>query len=286
MSEPKHHHYVPRFHLSRFTDKNDKIWVYDKQNDHTFSTTPSKIAGQNQFYRLDELVKDNLNPLELENQLADLEYQVSNITNDWFRQFQKSERLIIPDINRDLISLFITTQLLRTVEARKQLVQFIKLVENRKVDKEEARSLQAALLWDDKLVNDMKKRISDCIWIFGYNESNCSFYTSDHPVTIKTLDNKQWVLGPRLFDDGMYVVFPLTPKLVMYCKEPIHWDFIKPFENSISPVKFNSDMVNHENSGQIGMSNRFIFSPMNDFEFAKEFLNENIGFKNADRERF
>ena len=286
MSEAKHHHYVPRFYLSRFTDTNGKLWVFDKQEDNIFPSSLDNLGGQKKFYRLDWLTEHRLDPLTLENQFADLEYQVSNITNDWFRQFTNSDKLIIPDINRDLISLYITTQLLRTVEAREQLVQFSKAAVENYDSKTDAKNLQASMLWNDDLVNEMKQRISSCIWIFGKNDSQTSFCTSDHPVTIKTLDNKQWVLGPRIFDDGMYIVFPLTPTLIMYCKDPEHWKAVKKFENSISPVEFTDDMVKHENSGQIGMSYRFIYSGENDFGFAKEFLADTIEFQKPDRARF
>ncbi len=286
MTEPKHHHYVPRFYLSRFTDPTKKLWVFDKLTDKIFSSTPENVGGQNQFYRLDELTKDGIDALELEKQFADLEYQVSNITNNWLQQFTHTKTLTIPDINRDLISLFITTQLLRTVEAREQLVQFTSLTQKGYDARSDAKNLQAAFLWDDDFVNKMKQRISSCIWIFGINESSVPFCTSDHPVLIKTQDNKQWLLGPRIFDKGMYIVYPLSPTLIMYCKDPDGWSVLKRFENSLSPVEFTDDMVQHENSGQIGMSYRFIFSMENNFKFANNFLSENKEFKNPERERY
>lgn len=286
MSEPKHHHYVPRFYLSRFADKKGKLWVLDKQTDKVFASTPDKIGGQKQFYRLDELAEDGIDPLEMEKQFADLEYQVSNITNNWFQQFTHSDKLVIPEINRDLISLFLVTQLLRTVEAREILVQFTSAVQKKYDPISDAKNLHATLLWNDDLVNKMKKRISDCIWIFGKNKCTTPFCTSDHPVLIKSLDNKQWLLGPRIFDEGMYIVYPLSPTLVMYCKDPKHWEVTRKFENSISPVEFTDDMVKHENSGQIGMSYRFVFSKGDDFNFANEFLTDNEEFKNPQRKRF
>lgn len=286
MNEPKHHHYVPRFYLSRFTDSKNRLWIFDKLTDKIFPTAPENIGGQNQFYRLNELAKDGIDPLELEKQFADLEYQVSNITNNWFLQFTHTDKLTIPEVNRDLISLFIVTQLLRTVEAREQLVQFTSLTMEKYDSRTDAKNLQAAFLWDDEFVNKMKQRVSDCIWIFGNNKSSTPFCTSDHPVLIKTLDNKQWVLGPRIFDEGMYIVYPLSPTLIMYCKDPQKWGVLKQFENSLSPVEFTDDMVLHENSGQIGMSYRFIFSNEENFKFANEFLSENKEFKNPDRERY
>jgi hypothetical protein len=75
-----------------------------------------------------------------------------------------------------------------------------------------------------------------------------------------------------MFAPGVYVVFPITPMIILYCKERIHWKKLEPFENHLSPVAFTSEMVEHENSGHVGMSRRFFFSPENNFEFAKSFL--------------
>ncbi|MCR9228837.1 MAG: DUF4238 domain-containing protein [Flavobacteriaceae bacterium] len=286
MSEPKLHHYVPRFYLSRFTDANGKLWVFDKQENNVFSSRPDNLASQKRFYHLEELAQHGLDPLTLEKQFAGLEYEVSNITNDWFKQFVKSDTLSIPDINRDLISLYITTQLLRTVEAREQLIQFLKIVIEDYNPETDVKNLHASLLWEDDLVAKIKERIVSCIWIFGKNESKIPFLTSDHPIAIKSFDNKQWMLGPGIFDDGMYVVFPLAPSLILYCKDPEYWKKLKPFENSISPVKFTEDMVRHENSGQIGMSYRFVYANNSDFSFAKDFLADNVDFKKANRQRF
>lgn len=124
MSEAKFHHYVPRFYLSNFTNSDNKIWVYDKQSGKSFATAPDKIAGVNHFYRNDELEELGFDPLIMEKQFSELESEVSNILKDWTRQFDHSNKLIIPEVNRDIISLYITLQLLRTVEAREQIVQF------------------------------------------------------------------------------------------------------------------------------------------------------------------
>jgi len=286
MGDPKQHHFVPRFYLSAFANAEGRICVFDKLTDKIFQTIPENLAKQSQFYRIDELAQHGLDPLVLEKQLSELEYETSNIINNWFHQWTFSEKLIIPDVNREIISLYIVTQLLRTAEAREIFVQFSDLAIEEYDANEDARNLQAALLWDNELVASMIKRVSDCIWIFGRNESATPFWTSDHPVQIKSRDNRQWILGPRIFDDGMYIVFPLSPNIVMYCKDPDHWKFLKEFESSISPVKFTDELVLHENSGQVGMSSRFVFSPDNNFTFANDFLAENQHFKNPNRRRF
>ena len=48
----KQEHYVPKFYLRKFSDK-DKISVYDIKNDRIFRTNINKIACNNYFYDLD-----------------------------------------------------------------------------------------------------------------------------------------------------------------------------------------------------------------------------------------
>lgn len=286
MSKPKHHHFVPRFYLRKFTDSNGLLWIFDKLKNTIFSTTPEHIAGQNQFYKLEELSQNGIDPLEMEYQFSNLENETSNIINDWFRQFENRNTLIIPEINRDIISLYVVTQLLRTSEARKQIVEFSKLVTDNYDVEEDQKYLHAGILWDDEFINLMKEKIKDCIWMFGKNTSEKDFCISDHPILVKNQDSTLWELGPRIFDKGMYVVFPLSPKLIMYCKDREVWGQLKLFENSITPIEFNTEMVDHENSGQIAMSDRFIIANKNDFDFTKEFLDENLKFNNPNRKRF
>jgi hypothetical protein len=286
MNEPKHHHYVPRFYLRRFVNENHQLWVFDKSSGKIFQTTCENIAGENQFYWNQELKEQGHDPLTLEKQFADLEADAAGITNDWFRQFGRGDKLIIPKINRDIISLYIATQLLRTAEARNRIVEFSQLINPAYDAEQDARQLHISLIWDEGLVEHMRKRIRSCIWIFGRNESEIPFLTSDHPVLIKNYSNTQWLSGPVVNEKGMYIVFPLTPTLIMYAKDPKYWKPIKLFSNSATPVVFDEHMVNHENSGQIGMSNRFVFSNKNDFNFAKEFLSFNEEFKDPKRSRF
>jgi hypothetical protein len=283
---PTFNHYVPRFYLRKFTNPKGHLWVYDKWENKTFKTQPNRIAGQHKFYYLEDFARLGVDPLTMEKQFADIEHQAKNIFECWEKQFKSSTKLEIPTANRELISLYITLQLLRTVEAKEQFIQFINKTIKANVHQRNATSLHTQLLWDKGLVKNVSKKIFKYIWIFAINQSKVNLLTSDHPITIKTFDNKKWVLGPRVFDYGMYIVFPLSPRLIMYIHEQDYWKKLKKFANCLSPVRLNDYMVNHENSGQIGMSYRFIFSNKKDFDFAKEYLDANPEFKNPNRERF
>lgn len=58
----------------------------------------------------------------------------------------------------------------------------------------------------------------------------------------------------------------------MYCKERTFWRKIARFNDCLSPVEFTADMVKQENAGQVFMAKRFVISPVNDFEEAREFV--------------
>ena len=75
-----------------------------------------------------------------------------------------------------------------------------------------------------------------------------------------------------MFRPGVYIVFALTPTIVLYCHDGPDFEKLKRFDNCLSPVSITSDMANHENAGHAGMSARFIFSSQNDFAAAKAFL--------------
>lgn len=192
MSFPKRHHYVPRFYLQRFTNERGKIWVYDKLKKTAFETAPENIASQTHFYRVDENA-EGVGPSEMENQFAGVEAVMNNITNDWFGRISRADYVPIPQVNRDTVSLYIALQLLRTVEAREQLVQFNKLTGDASAPQLDARSMQINFLWNDELVKEMAEKIKSCIWIFGLNKSPVKFLSSDHPALIKNKENTHWI---------------------------------------------------------------------------------------------
>jgi hypothetical protein len=130
--------------------------------------------------------------------------------------------------------------------------------------------LHTTLLWDLKELAKIEKHIQKAIWIFGRNQTATPFWTSDNPVAFKTANNKMW-LKVGFISRGTYVVFPLSPTIVLYCHERTYWKKIAKWDRIVSPIKFTDEMVEHENAGQVFMASRFVVSPINDFVFASEF---------------
>jgi len=281
MSNPKLHHYVPIFYLMRFVDDTKRFWVFDKKTKRTFQTNPYSVASETHFYRVPELIGTKQDPIFLERQFSDVEAVVAQITEQWLvflENIKPMDKLNISDETRKQISFYISLQFLRTAEQRDILSLFAEEYGDYKagVSPEEKINLHATLLCKGGQVDDIASRVYDSIWIFARNTTATPFFTSDNPVCFKTSDNKMWLKAKGILSIGTYAVFPLSPSIVLYCKERSYWRKLEGFDCSLSPVEFTSEMVEHENSGQIFMASRFVISPINDFDFARDFL-DSIG---------
>ena len=275
MNAPKLHHYVPQFYLKRFVADKGRFYVWDKTNDRIFATQPKAIAAETDFYWLHEFERQDHDPLTMEKQFADLEGQVSLITAQWLAWiYQASPRtkISIPKENREIIARYIALQFLRTADTKDILCSLHELDHpNEALTTEKRTELHAMLLWDLNKLGTIERHIKDAIWIFGRNESNTPFWTSDNPVAFKTANNRMW-LKAGFISRGTYVVFPLSPTVVMYCHERDYWKKMTNWDCIVSPVDFTDEMVQHENAGQVFMATRFIISSTNDFRFGREFL--------------
>lgn len=302
MSTPKSHHYVPQFYLRRFENADHRISVFDKTTGRVFQTGTDNIACVNHFYRLPELEFHGLDPTYLERQLSEVEYEAANIMSYWSSQLERSNQLVIPEINRHLMAQFICLQMLRTIEARKTLIQTIEGLTDGYPEAPQLpettdgqNSLHASLLWDDTLVQDRVCCLQERIWIIGKNETGHPFLTSDHPVLIKSGDNTGFVLDkvflssllgePSLPEDD-YIVYPLSPYFILYMYDRRKYHHLKVLDNRLSPVPFTPEMVDHENCGQIGVSHRYIYSFDGNFSFAREFIKDQPWVTLSNRDRF
>jgi len=71
--QPKKHHYVPSFHLARFTmtgTQDGGLFVMDKRLRHRWTSSPKKSARANNFYKVE---LGELDPMGIEKALAKIE---------------------------------------------------------------------------------------------------------------------------------------------------------------------------------------------------------------------
>lgn len=287
MSEPKFHHYVPRFYLARFVDADGILWVYDKSEDRVFHSSPERIAGENRFYDIPEASTAE-DRLFFEKQFAEIESDAAPIIDSWLVPIQQAKAIRISDIERDVMSLFLTLQLVRTSEAREQIIQFNQGL-NRLFPGEDfdaSSFVHFRLLADADFLNEMADSIASHIWIFANNLSGQSFYTSDNPLIVHSMDRQNWRLGTAALERNVTLVLPLSPQTVMYCFEPTGREELRRHDGAVSGVEITLDKIRHENSGQVGMSRRFVFANCSDFEFARKFCSLHPETKDPKRKRF
>lgn len=277
MSDPKLHHYVPQFYLKYFCDQSEHLWVWDKISRKVFRTYSNRVAAGNYFYRVPEFIETDVDPLFLEKDLAALESCAANVLQSCAASFDKMEPLDylqMKDEDRWLLSSFIAVQFLRTAEQRDILALFAleKGFYKDGLSKNEKINLHAQMLCSGGLVESLTQRVFESIWIYARNRTSTPLWTSDNPVAFKTGDNRMWLKGPGVFYSGSYVVFPLTPSYVLYCKEPKYWSAIREMDSCISPVELTDEMVKHENAGQVFMATRHVISAFNEFSWADDFV--------------
>jgi hypothetical protein len=275
MSQPKLHHYVPRFYLNRFTDPSGYLWIWERDQDRVFRTKPNRVAAEKDFYRIAELAEQGHDPLLMEKQFSHLEGEVAQITGqwlDWLRAMKPQEKIEVPDVNRDLVSLHMALQFFRTADARDILAAFVEEQQQPKaLSSAEKQKLHLELLWNSAMFRELATRIKNATWIFGRNTTSLPFISSDNPVAFRTADNSRW-LKAGIYSAGTYSVFPLAPDIVMYCHPAEHpWEKLGVFDRCLSPVSFTEEMVESENGAQVFMASRFIISQRNDFSREREF---------------
>lgn len=283
MNAPKLHHYVPQFHLRRFADSEQRLWVWDRDGDRVFRAKTNSVAAETQFYRLTQYEVDGHDALEMERQLASIEGEVAIITGqwiEWLRDMDALDQVPIPQMNREIVSLFLAVQCLRTADTRDILARLTHADSGTMPTADEARRLHTELLWDEELVQTLSDRIQKSHWLFARNDTSTPFMTSDNPVTLRSADNRRW-LRAGIYTPGTYLVFAMAADLILYCHpDEAPWTQLNRYADRLSPVEIDRGMVESENSGQVLMATRFLFSSRNSFDaerdFAKSIRSESV----------
>lgn len=117
MSEPRQHHYIPRFYLSGFVDprilrreNRETLWVYE-QSQVPRASSPAKEARRRDFYSYGEGLARNTT---VEGWLSILEENVAPI----IRSLRQTERNIT-ESERELLALFVGITRVRTPAQRR-----------------------------------------------------------------------------------------------------------------------------------------------------------------------
>jgi hypothetical protein len=281
MPKIKFQHYVPRFYLEGYADLNGMVWVFDKLARRIFSAKPENIAGENYYYDVPKIESSLGLNQPLEKAFWQHESEASKLIGylDW-SVFEDDFPPLHPN-NRQVLAMHMILQIMRVPKYRELLSESISLTNDEDLEplktfiNDDERAIHAFTFMQDETINNWAEMLADQIWTFARNTTDSPFYTSDNLVLFKTKDNKFWTPPKKPTEYGVQIIFPLSPDIILYVMEKTHFSVAKSFDGKLSPVEFTEFMVDHENSGQVGMCKRYVFSCRNDFTFAKKYLDSN-----------
>ena len=275
------HHFVPQFYLRRFVGSDGLLWVYDKDTDRTFGTNPKNVAAAHGFYKLPDHFPDSS---VMEGQLSEIENEANLITEDWLSRIEPGGFVEIPEINREIMALYLSIQLIRTSEARTLLLQAIPDSRGLPDEGNARKDLHLALMWDEELVERLSSWVEECSWVFRLNSLPQSLYTSDDPIKVQSRTHHlHWGQAPV---EGAYLLMPLTPRVLMYCFDRNEWGTLQRLDGHVIPIPLEAELLRNANIQQVGHAQRFVFSDKDDFQAARDFSIKYPGSVGQHRPRF
>lgn len=291
MSRVKFQHYVPRFYLKQFCFEIRKstgyTYCYDKFDSKVRPNNINRVAGQNYFF------DDSGSPVQpIESGLRKLESKFKTT----YKKLCKFENLnLLSYKEKILTSLYIVTQETRTYEMRESLRSGLSLlresIESRGVEltSEQKDEFEEALT--EGSLRDMHREILKDIpdfaviifqmkWILIRNTFDVPFWTSDHPITKWNDEDHGFYGNLGYLSSGIQIFFPLTPKLCLCFCDPVKYSSL-PALGETQTI----ENVTHQNWLQLMFSTRHIFSNINDFTLAEEYLMKHPELRDPDRPR-
>lgn len=218
-------HYIPKFYLKNFSHSSETIYCYDKIKEKSFKANLSDIAHENFFYDVSEL-----SPATVEKNMAKKEEMFAKVFA-YLIQLKSMEH--IRSDTREVIFLFLATQLLRTKEFRsdikntyEQMINLlakesgIKIPENLQVyiTDDSAKRMHLDMLLDPNVVFYFAKTLGSKIWTVIENTTDDPLWTSDHPITF--FNNYAYVGNMGILSPGVEIHFPLNDKLCLTSYDP------------------------------------------------------------------
>lgn len=240
MCSKKRHHYIPRFYLKRFSINNEGkvLGLYNLDNKKFIKNAPLKSqAYENFLYGEDD---------EIENALAELEGNVSQMFNYW-----TEEKLLYPPPSESngsrLLNRFILYQAFRTPKSGNNIMEMLNqglktVVKEFKPDLWEnfkdgtlvhENSVLLGLL--NSIENEYLLNFLDCKFLV--NLTLIPFVTSDAPVILynQLLEQADNYMGATGFaTKGLQIFYPIHPRLMICLYDPNVYEFGDGCDNCCS----------------------------------------------------
>ncbi|MES2001154.1 MAG: DUF4238 domain-containing protein [Pseudomonadota bacterium] len=298
MSRPsKKHHFVPQFQLRHFAADDDRrsIWVFDKRRGQTYPSSILNAGSENDF----NTVTNPGGKWNFEDLFRDVDGRSAQLVSEIIERkslawFSLEDRIALADL--------FATQLLRTHFSRtspKHLAE--RMRENiRELGFDPDADPAMAMPTDPQLrlgaVRSFLRREEHALpllrlmpTLFAAHEA-CRFVLSDHPVSV----TNAFPYGDTgLASQGIMLVLPIAPDLAVSLVCPTivsRYEAIDTVEMDVARrarmvrfrdgfrtgelIEIGDEMVGGFNRLQVGQSMRFLYSAVEDFDFAQDVLKQ------------
>lgn len=306
----KKQHYVPQFLLKNWSHgKTNRVYVFDKKHNKSFSSSTKNIAHENNFYENGELGQENKTEIKLSNLECGVAPIISEIISDG--SIKK-----LSDSEHKLLCLFSAVQMLRTNNSREFIEGLNDIISEKIQDwgfdpdtdvenfttmsKEEVKNSSISML--NSMPIELVDNFIDKELTLLKAPDNSSFYISDHPIVKHNHFPREYRgnLGIGLY--GIEIYFPISPQycLSFLCSEVANevkqgvkkhraekvlglakqYDIseaelmVESFENK-TPYEVSLDNMDFNNSLQVISSTRFVYSTSEEFSLAFDMLKSN-----------
>ena len=290
MKKVKYQHYVPRFYLERFCDFEGMVWVYDKFLRKSYRRKPSEIAGETYFYGVPDLGKHIGVEQFVEKFFQPVEEEIAPIFEVLLRKLESHSYFKIYDEQRNSLAVFLGLQLIRTPAHRALALQMRAEMEKLgfrtylQHEHPDIANKDFEMTWDKEresffhaqriLDTDGLKRVATVlyhhIWTVVENRSSKPLYTSDNPIVKKAHEKRGWRGNSGIASRGIQLMFPLSSRFSLNLLERDRWQKFEKFDGKLLTLPMNEEIVQHDNSGQVQESMRFLYCPADDFDLARE----------------
>lgn len=306
-------HYVPQLLLRGFAHgKRKQLYAFDKRDERIFRSSVRNLACERGFYEPAE--QKGLSNVDSWMERAETEVAplIQRIRE------QKSISWLLP-AQRKWLSAFVMIQILRTPSHREMWSDFnrqmTELIRESGADPykvENFRPLTDSELRDSSIAQIRELAVELCphilakSWLLLECSEDYTFWVSDNPVvitnTINPGDGIRGTLGLRV--RGIEIYLPISHPLTLGFLCPTAEQMVKSgvqtatmFNLAIPetipeldvafagnhPFRIDSDNVTFQNSLQVSRSERYIYSPFNDFRLAEDMIRENPEIREGPR---
>jgi hypothetical protein len=306
-NHPKNQHYVPQFLLCGFTNEKGQLFVFDKAAEKTFPTSPRGVAAEARFY---DFVDSNGDPQSLEYFLGSMEAKAAAIIRGIL------ERHSLGHLTRDdrvSVSLFAAVQQLRVKAVRQRMQSLnagiLQVLAERGIDPGDlVREMN-----DDDLKRQAIARIQmakktaeyffNKVWILRRAPDHRPFWISDNPIALHNIvePSQQALNSPgveiQLPISRQFSICFLCDNMAQFIRQGVA--DLKRYERDFghahpgaaeilhqaevietgNPDPLDPENVDHQNSLQVQYASRFVISPTDDFDLAREMIRRNPRLK-------